>query len=85
MAPILERAFHMDADDIGDLQRDCERLWDAGAEFERERARGLVDALNHLSRELNNGQCLEPNGPNHAYIERELTSYDTSPTKPNKE
>lgn len=38
----------------------------------REENKKLREALEHLFREMNNGQTLEPDGPNHKYIERAL-------------
>jgi hypothetical protein len=36
----------------------------------------LANTLSHLWRELNNGQVLEPDGPNHKFIECTLKTYE---------
>lgn len=50
----------------------------AGADWEHERTKGLIEAMKHVRRELNNGQVLEPGGPNHDLIETALAAYEGS-------
>lgn len=51
-------------------QKDAEIAW---LKLENQK---LVEAFEHLDRELNNGQALEPGGPNHGYIKMTIRKYN---------